>query len=189
MPRRNRNRKRRSNGTTVRRISRKRQRQDVGVGTIRQRVSGHQIPQHTNCPKVQRYVRLSGQLTPSAPGLLVTPDLISVRDALDYLGSPSVLRYQYVRVIGIRAWLETPAATLASPSFGIAITDAASGTQYITRAIYGSTYAALAMQLCLETRSVVYPAADNTTLINVETDITIPSGGLYYVCDVLSEFT
>jgi len=187
MPRRKRARR---NGKTFRPVRHRELRQDVGIGTLRKRVSGHQIPEHTERNKVQRIVRLSGQLTPSAPLFTISPDSVSSRDALDYLNSSAVLRYLDVRLISVKVWLESAAPTLSQPSFGVRLVDFASGTTYQTRPVSGQTYAAVGCQLCLETRSVVFLASDPTVVAEINSDITIPVGAsLYFVCDVLCEFT
>jgi len=123
---------------------------------------------------------------------MVTPNILSAIDATNYLGGLTPgLRYQEIRMIKCRAWVESPPPTLSQPGFGIVIVDAASGTTFQARPVSGATYAAVGMQFALETRQEVFPSNDPSLIMTIATDLaTIPeAAAITFVVDVLCEFS
>jgi len=142
-------------------------------------------------PKVQRWVRLAGTITPDALAFGITPHLLAQQDALTYLDTETNLRYQEIRIIRCRAWMETPIPTFTQPSIGLILQDAATGTDFESRPVSGSTYAAAGMQLALETRNEVFATTDTSLIIAARTDIGggLPVGAqIAVIVDVMCEF-
>jgi len=162
---------------------------DRGVGTIRLGISGHQIPPNNVRPKVQKWVRFEGTLNAEQLQFAMNYNTLAQTDGFNYLGTNTV-RYQTMRVLRVRAWLESAAPTPTNPAYGIILTDAVSGTDFQSRPVTGSSIAAVQMQLCLKTRENIMGTDDMEDIWTVSSDVILASPNqVLYVTDTLCEFS
>jgi hypothetical protein len=145
------------------------------------------IAVYTDNPRVQRYVRIIGTLTSVAPTVTIGYNTLGVQDQLDY--GTSALRYNTIKCLRARVWLDSPAAISTQPAFGLFLRDAASLVEFTDRPVGTNTCAAAAMHLCLETINGDAPIASTAPIVTVGCDSVIPVGYLLrFVCDVFCDF-
>lgn len=136
--------------------------------------------------KVQRWIRLSAILTTATPTAIVTPSVLAIADFQQY--NVSAIRYNTVRPMRFRCWLESPAIA-SGTTFGVVVTDTYSLGRFTDRAVVGSTLAGVAYRYPQTVAQTIYATSVTTTLTSVACDVAIPAAtNIFVTYDVFVEF-